>query len=58
MLAPPEGLGAPGLPGVNPGGGSQESGSDSKGIEAKKNFGLRTHGHTDGQTDVLVEIVC
>ena len=32
LLAPPEGLCAPGLPGVNPGGGPQESGSDSKAI--------------------------
>ena len=32
ILAPPEGLRAPELPGVNPGGGPQESGGDSKAI--------------------------
>ena len=32
ILAPPEGLRAPELPGVNPGGRPQESGSDSKAI--------------------------
>ena len=30
--APPEGLRAPELPGVNPGGGPKESGGDSKAI--------------------------
>ena len=30
LLAPPEGLRAPGLPGVNPRGRPQESGGDSK----------------------------
>ena len=38
MLAPPEGLRAPELPGVNPGGRPQESGDDSKVIQAKKIF--------------------
>ena len=32
LLAPPEGLRAPGVPGVNPGGRPQESGGDSKAI--------------------------
>ena len=32
ILAPPEGLRAPELPGVNPGGRAQESGGDSKAI--------------------------
>ena len=32
ILAPPEGLRAPGLPGVNPGGRLQGSGGDSKAI--------------------------
>ena len=32
ILAPPEGLRAPELPGVNPGGRPQESGGDSKAI--------------------------
>ena len=32
ILAPPEGLRAPGVPGVNPGGRPQESGGDSKAI--------------------------
>ena len=32
LLAPPEGLHAPGVPGVNPGGLPQESGGDSKAI--------------------------
>ncbi len=32
ILAPPEGLRAPEVPGVNPGGRPQESGSDSKAI--------------------------
>ena len=38
MLAPPEGLRAPGVPGVNPGGRPQESGGDSKAMLSKKNF--------------------
>ena len=36
ILAPPEGLRTPELPGVNPGGQTQESGGDSKAILAKK----------------------
>ena len=32
ILAPPEGLRAPEVPGVNPGGRPQESGGDSKAI--------------------------
>ena len=60
MLAPPEGLRAPQLPGINPGDRPQESWGDSKAIEAKKKFcdtGRKETGWTDGQTDVKVEIV-
>ena len=55
LLAPPEGLRALGVPGVNPKGRPQESGGDSKAIKAKKNF---CDGRTmDGRTDVITEIV-
>ena len=58
MLAPPEGLRAPELPGVNPGGRPQESGGDSKAIYAEKKFcDERTDGRTYGRTDVTVEIL-
>ncbi len=59
ILAPPEGLRAPEVPGVNLGGRPQQSGGDSKAIKAKKKFvrDERMDGRTDGQTDVIVEIV-
>ena len=51
MLAPPEGLRAPGV-GVRS--QPQRSGGDPKVILAKKNF---VTPDTDGQTDVIVKIV-
>ena len=50
ILAPPEELRAPELPGVNPGGWPRESGGDSKAIEAKKIFCDERTPH-EGWTD-------
>ena len=51
LLAPPEGLRAPELPGVNTGDRPKESGGDSKAISAKKIYdftaGRRPYGWTD-----------
>ncbi len=60
ILAPPEGLRVPELPGVNPRGRPRESGGDlGQGDLSEKNFfDRRIDGRTkDGQTDVIVEIV-
>ena len=59
LLAPPEGLRAPELPGVNP----RSQGVIPRRFKRKKNFVTegrkdgRTEGRTDGWTDVSVEIV-
>ena len=59
LLAPPEGLRAPGLPVVNLGVDFRCQGVISRRFKRKKNFvtDRHTHRQTDGQRDVLVEIV-
>ena len=57
ILAPPEGLRAPGLPGVNPGGRPRAQGVIPRRFKRKKNFVTHAERTPDGQTDVLVEIV-
>ena len=57
ILAPPEGLRAPGVPGVNIGVWPHKSGGDSKAIKWKKKL-WRTYGLTmDRRTDVTTKIV-
>ena len=55
MLAPPEGPGTRGTPGVNLGDQPRGSEGDSKAIKAKKK--ICDERQTDGQTDVKMEIV-
>ena len=57
LLAPPGGLRAPELPGVNPGVNPRSQGVIPERFKQKKIL-WRTHGRTkDGRTDVKVEIV-